>query len=65
LPDWRTRGFQPEIGHQPVGAVEAGEVTDGGDDRDGDGDIDAGHRHQPRHDRIVDRFDRDVPLDGA
>jgi hypothetical protein len=53
---------QREIRHQPVGAVEAGEV-DGGDDRDRDGDIDAGHGHQSGNDRVVDRRDRDVPLD--
>jgi hypothetical protein len=56
-------GVQPEIGDEPVRVLEAGEVADRGDDRHRHAHVDAGHRHQPGDDRVVDRFDGDVALD--
>jgi hypothetical protein len=54
LPDWRTRGVEAEVGDEPVGAVEAAEVADGGEDGDRDGDVYPGQGHQPRRDVAVD-----------
>jgi hypothetical protein len=39
---------QTEIGHQPLRAAEPPEVTNSGDQRQRDGRVDAGDRHQPQ-----------------
>jgi len=58
-------GVQAEIGHEAVGVGEAREVADGGEQRHGDGDINAGHGHEPGGGGVVDRLEGDVPIDGG
>jgi hypothetical protein len=57
FPDWRTRGVQPDIGHQLARVGEPGEVTDGGDNRDRRDRVHARDGHQPGHHRIGERLD--------
>jgi len=56
-------GVEAEVGDESVGTVEPVEVADCGEDRDRDGDIDPGHGHQSRDDRVVERLQGDVAVD--
>src|SRR5207248_783227 len=40
---------EAEVADELVGGAEASEVADGGDDRERNGGVDAGDRHQPLH----------------
>jgi hypothetical protein len=40
---------EPEVGHQPFGSAEPGEVTDRRHDRQRDRGVHAGDGHQPQH----------------
>lgn len=55
--------FNPRWTTKLGGAGEAGEVPSGGHDGDDDGGVDTGNGHQPGHERGLDCFDGDVPVE--
>ena len=55
---------QSEIRNEPVGRLETREITNRGNDRRRDGNIYPGNSHQPSDDRIIDRLNRNVVLNG-
>jgi hypothetical protein len=54
---------EPEVADQLGGRSEAAEVADCGHNRERDGHVDAGDRHQPLHFLAPDRDARELSLD--